>query len=86
MIVILSNNEASNPQPEALAFRIAAKALGQPLEDRKPVALDGKALDDYVGVYRFDPQTTRSITPRRNETLRAAQRRQQDGDLRLQPR
>jgi CubicO group peptidase (beta-lactamase class C family)/uncharacterized protein YneR len=62
LIVILSNNEASNPSPDALAFRIAAKALGQPLEDRKPVALDAKTLDDYVGVYRFDPQTVRSIT------------------------
>lgn len=62
LIVILSNNEASNPQPDALAFRIAAKALGQPLEDRKPVALDAKTLDEYVGVYRFDPQTVRSIT------------------------
>lgn len=62
LVVILSNNEASNPPPEALALRIAAKALGQPLEDRKPVALDAKALDEYVGVYRFDAETVRSIS------------------------
>jgi CubicO group peptidase (beta-lactamase class C family) len=62
LIVILSNNEASNPQPDALALRIAAKALGQPLEDRKPVALDAKTLDEYVGAYRFDAETVRTIT------------------------
>ncbi|HSS51197.1 MAG TPA: serine hydrolase [Thermoanaerobaculia bacterium] len=62
LVVILSNNEASNPPPEALALRIAAKALGQPFEDRKPVALDAKTLDDYVGVYRFDAETVRSIS------------------------
>jgi CubicO group peptidase (beta-lactamase class C family)/uncharacterized protein YneR len=62
LVVILSNNEASNPPPEALALRIAAKALGQPFEDCKPVALDAKALDEYVGVYRFDAETVRSIS------------------------
>lgn len=62
LVVILSNNEASDPQPESLALRIAAKALGQPLEDRKPVALDTKTLDEYVGVYRFDAETVRSIS------------------------
>jgi CubicO group peptidase (beta-lactamase class C family) len=62
LIVILSNNEASDPQPQALALRIAAKALGQPFEERKPVALDAKTLDEYVGVYRFDAETVRTIS------------------------
>jgi len=62
LIVILSNNEASDPEPGALALRIAAKALGQPFEDRKPIALDAKTLDEYVGVYRFDAETVRIIT------------------------
>jgi CubicO group peptidase (beta-lactamase class C family)/uncharacterized protein YneR len=62
LVVILSNNEASATPPEALALRIAAKALGQPLEDRKPVALDAKTLDEYVGVYRFDAETVRAIS------------------------
>ncbi|HEV7509807.1 MAG TPA: serine hydrolase [Thermoanaerobaculia bacterium] len=61
LIVILSNNEASEPQPETLAVRIAAKALGHAFEDRKPVALDAKTLDEYVGVYRFDAETVRTI-------------------------
>ncbi len=62
LVVILSNNEASDPQPQTLAFHIAAKALGQPYEDRKPAALDAKALDEYVGVYRFGPETVRTIS------------------------
>lgn len=62
LIVILSNNEASNPSPESLAVHIAAKALGQALEDRKAVALDAKTLDEYAGVYRFDAETVRTIS------------------------
>jgi len=61
-VAILSNNADSNPQPEALAFRIAAKALGQPIESRQTLKLDPKALDEYVGVYRFSERVTRTIS------------------------
>ena len=61
-VAILSNNADSNPQPEALAFRIAAKALGEPIESRKTLKLDSKTLDEYAGVYRFSEQVTRTIT------------------------
>jgi D-alanyl-D-alanine carboxypeptidase len=61
-IAILSNNEASDPRPDAIVTRITAKALGNPLEDRKTLTLGAKELDEYVGVYRFDAETTRTIT------------------------
>jgi CubicO group peptidase (beta-lactamase class C family) len=61
-VAILSNNTASGASPDDLGMRIVAKALGQALEDRKSVELDAKTLDEYVGVYRFDEQTTRTIT------------------------
>jgi hypothetical protein len=61
-VAILSNNPAKEPQPEALAFRIAAKALGEPLENRQAANLDAKALDEYVGVYRFPDNVTRVIS------------------------
>jgi CubicO group peptidase (beta-lactamase class C family) len=61
-IAILSNNPAQAPQPEALAFRIAAKALGQPLESRQTQHVDAQALDEYVGVYRLSPDEVRVIT------------------------
>jgi CubicO group peptidase (beta-lactamase class C family) len=61
-IAILSNNEASDPRPDAVALRIVAKALGAPLEERRPVALGAAVLDEYVGVYRYDEKTVRVIT------------------------
>jgi len=61
-VAILSNNTGSNPQPEALAFRIAAKALGQPIETRQTLKLDPKTLDEYAGVYRFSEQVIRTIS------------------------
>jgi len=61
-VAILSNNEASDPDPGALALRILAKGVGKAIEDRKTVALDAKILDEYVGVYRFDERTTRAIS------------------------
>jgi D-alanyl-D-alanine carboxypeptidase len=61
-IAILSNNEASDPRPDAVALRIVAKALGKPLEERRSVPLDAKLLDEYVGVYRFESKTVRVIT------------------------
>lgn len=63
LVVILSNNTGIDNRP--LAFQIAAKALGQPVEDWPAIALDPKALDEYVGVYRFPdstPAVTRTIT------------------------
>ncbi len=61
-VAILSNNDASDPRPDAVALRIVAKALGKPLEERRPVRLETKLLDEYVGVYRFDEKTVRTIT------------------------
>ena len=61
-IAILSNNDASDPRPDAVALRIAARAIGKPIEERKTIQLDPKTLDEYAGVYRFDERTTRAIT------------------------
>jgi CubicO group peptidase (beta-lactamase class C family) len=62
VVAILSNNDSTTTPPDALALRIAAKALGKPLEERKALALDAATLDEYVGVFRFDKETTRTIT------------------------
>jgi D-alanyl-D-alanine carboxypeptidase len=59
-VAVLSNNPGSNP--EEIGLRMAAKAAGMALEDRPSIAVDEKTLDDYPGVYRFDPSTTRTIT------------------------
>ncbi|MFP5287370.1 MAG: serine hydrolase, partial [Thermoanaerobaculia bacterium] len=62
MIAILSNDQASDPRPNALISRILARSFGAPLEERKPLVLGAKDLDEYVGVYRFDAKTTRAVT------------------------
>lgn len=62
VVILLSNNPGQGPGPDLLSLRIAAKALGRPLEDRRPVALDPRTLDDFVGVYRFDESLARVIT------------------------
>jgi len=61
-VAILANSDSLATSPDGLALRIAAKALGKPFEGRPTVALDDKTLDEYVGVYRFDPETTRAIS------------------------
>jgi CubicO group peptidase (beta-lactamase class C family) len=60
LVVILSNNTGKDNRP--LSFQIAARALGKPTEDWPVIALDEKALDEYVGVYRFADGVTRTIT------------------------
>ncbi len=62
LVAILSNNDSPETPPDALSLRIVAKALGKPMEDRKSIQLDAQTLDEYVGVYRFDEQTTRTVT------------------------
>jgi CubicO group peptidase (beta-lactamase class C family) len=59
VVAILSNNTSQDPGP--LAYRVARKALGKPLEDRQAAALDPATLDDYVGVYRFDEKLIRAV-------------------------
>jgi CubicO group peptidase (beta-lactamase class C family) len=61
-VAILANTDSPSKDPQSLALRIAAKALGKPLEERKALALDEKTLDEYVGVYRFDDDASRTIS------------------------
>jgi D-alanyl-D-alanine carboxypeptidase len=62
MVAILTNSDSPETPPGTLVRRILAKAVGKPEEDRKTVQLDAATLDEYVGVYRFDEQTTRTVT------------------------
>ncbi len=61
-VSILSNFPGAEKDPTSLAFAIAAKALGQPYEDRKGIQLPDSVLRDYVGVYVFDDTAKRVVT------------------------
>jgi hypothetical protein len=61
-VALLTNSEDAERSPDELVLHIVMKALGEPMEDRKSVRLDAGTLDEYVGVYRFDATTTRTVT------------------------
>jgi D-alanyl-D-alanine carboxypeptidase len=50
-VAVLSNDEPAEEQPEIVARRLAAIAIGKPIHDPKIIELEGKLLDSYVGQY-----------------------------------
>ncbi|HWP52800.1 MAG TPA: serine hydrolase [Pyrinomonadaceae bacterium] len=50
-VALLSNDETADTQPEYVAKRIAAIALGQPLSEPQIIKLDPAVLESYVGQY-----------------------------------
>ena len=62
LIVILSNALEHQPSPATLAVRLAAQAIGKPLEERKTVPLAPEVLDRYVENNHVDPTTSRMVS------------------------
>jgi D-alanyl-D-alanine carboxypeptidase len=61
LVIILANAFGHEPGAGSLGFRIAMKALGKAVEERKAMEIDPATLDEYVGVYSFDEATSRTI-------------------------
>ena len=61
-VAVLANSDGPAADPGTLGKEIAAILIGKPFPARVPVPVDPKLLERWVGVYRFDPQTTRTIT------------------------
>lgn len=51
-VAILTNRDSMSPG--ALAFKVAALALGKPYQEPAPISLTASQLDQYVGVYQLD--------------------------------
>jgi D-alanyl-D-alanine carboxypeptidase len=51
-VAILSNDRTAEVQPEYVARRLAAIAIGKPMTDPKVVRLAPRRLDEYVGRYQ----------------------------------
>lgn len=51
-VAILSNDRTAEVQPEYVARRLAAIAIGKPINDPKIIKLDAKILETYVGQYQ----------------------------------
>jgi CubicO group peptidase (beta-lactamase class C family) len=60
-VAVLSNAEYGIVQPDVVATKAAAIAIGKPLPDFKPVTLEPGALAAFTGVYQTDPQAPRMI-------------------------
>lgn len=61
-VAVLSNSDSGLAQPEMVASRLAAAAMGKAIPEFSAIKLDEKALDRYVGVYRIDEKNRRVIT------------------------
>lgn len=60
-VAVLANTDDVKVQPELVASRVAAIAIGDPFPDVTPVKVDNVVLDAYAGAYRIDPTATRSF-------------------------
>ncbi len=61
VVVVLTNASPPRTNPEEVALRLASRVLGVPAA-APAVALATEKLDEYIGVYRIDTVTTRTIT------------------------
>ncbi len=61
-VAVLANSDSPKADPGMLGKRIAALLIGRPFPAQVPVPVDPKVLARWTGVYRFDPQTTRTVT------------------------
>lgn len=60
-VAVLTNADGGLAQPEMVASRLAASAIGKPIPDFKAIQLDEKALDRFTGVYRIDENNRRYV-------------------------
>ena len=60
-VAVLNNADGGLPQPEMIATRLAAAAIGKPIPEFKAINVDEKTLDQYVGMYRIDDKNRRII-------------------------
>ena len=60
-VAVLRNTDSGTANPETVATKLAALAIGKPYPEHTPVTLDEKTLDAYAGVYRIDEKTERIV-------------------------
>jgi hypothetical protein len=61
-VAVLSNSDSPSTSPSFVAGKLAAIAIGDPYPERVPVRVDPVVLQRYVGVYKVDATTTRTVT------------------------
>lgn len=61
-VAVLSNIPSNPVRPDQVALQMAAEAIGKPFPRREAIEVDPETLEEYVGVYRIDDETTRAVT------------------------
>ncbi len=70
-VAVLSNADSGNANPEVLAKKAAALAIGKPIMEPKEIKLDAGALDAFTGVYETDDEDKRTFTSRDGKLMMA---------------
>lgn len=70
-VAVLSNADSGNANPEVLAKKAAALAIGKPIMEPKEIKLDAKALDAFTGMYETDDEDKRTFTSRDGKLMMA---------------
>lgn len=70
-VAVLANADSGNANPEVLAKKAAALAIGKPFMELKEFKLDAKALDAFTGVYDIDGKEKRTFTSRDGKLMMA---------------
>jgi len=63
-VAVLANADSGNADPEVLALKAAALAIGKPYADYREVAVDPRTLHAFAGVYATDSAEGRRFTVR----------------------
>jgi CubicO group peptidase (beta-lactamase class C family) len=70
-VAVLGNSDSGSANPEVLAKKAAALAMGKPFMEPKAFKLDAKALDGFTGVYDIDGKEKRIFTSRDGNLMMA---------------
>ncbi|QYG00395.1 MULTISPECIES: serine hydrolase [Massilia] len=70
-VAVLGNADSGSANPEVLAKKAAALAMGKPFMEPKAFKLDAKALDGFTGVYDIDGKEKRIFTSRDGNLMMA---------------
>lgn len=60
-VAVLTNLDGGMVAPTLVANKAGAIAIGKPFPEYKAIAVDAATLDGYVGVYKIDDKTSRSV-------------------------
>jgi CubicO group peptidase (beta-lactamase class C family) len=81
-VAVLSNDRTAEVQPEYVARRLAAIAIGKPITEPKIVKLEDKLLDKYVGQYQ---ESAGDLTTVRRDGARLFAQSEGDPEVELFP-